>query len=66
MKGKKMDKAWWKSSTVWFNVILGIASIFGAQLNPEVFNLENVGIVAAFVNLILRVWKTRTNLVIQE
>ena len=51
-----MKKKWWKSKTIWFNVVTGMGDIAASVLTPEM--IGQIQIITTFVisigNIILR------------
>ena len=53
-----MQKAWYESKTLWFNVIYGVVAIAGllgfAEFQPDANTVEIVGVLIAAINIVLR------------
>ena len=52
-----MNKSWYESKTLWFNILAGAASIFGAGgMFGHVLAPEEVGGILGLGNILLRVF----------
>jgi len=56
------NKNWWKSKTLWFNVVTTLALGLELLTDVPVLNPEALVLVGGLVNVVLRVWFTNTGL----
>ena len=53
-----MQKAWYESKTLWFNLIYGAVAVAGllgfAEFQPDAGTVEIVGVLIAAINIVLR------------
>lgn len=63
MANKFIEKDWWKSKTVWFNVlacVVMVANLFGfGDFQPDPKVAEVMGTAITIVNILLRFYTSR-------